>query len=46
MEHVTEDIFEWTGRRELTEADRKHAKKMHELLLKHIDEERKGTFHI
>lgn len=46
MEHVTEDTFEWKGRRELTEADRRYAKKMHELLQKHIDEERKGTFRI
>lgn len=46
MEHVTEDIFEWTGRRELTEADQRYAKKMHELLQIHIDEERKGIFRV
>ncbi|HJK17489.1 MAG TPA: hypothetical protein O0X59_00740 [Methanocorpusculum sp.] len=43
---MTEDIFEWTGRRELTEADRRYAKKMHELLQTHIDEERKGIFRV
>ena len=46
MEHVTEDIFEWTGRRELTEADRRYAKKMQELRQTQIDEERKGIFRV
>ena len=46
MEHVTEDTFEWKGRRELTDADRRYAKKMHEPLQKHIDEEQKRTFRI
>ena len=30
MEHVTRDIFEWTGRRELTDKEREHAKFLRE----------------